>query len=195
MKWKREEKRKWKCREYSEEGKIKALLRRQRRNGAWYIFRRWRCDVCGRTKLRQYLHIYLWSTIPRTPRNDAGSFRRNTGKRQGASETNGEVELSPTSSCVQKKFPSENSEAIPDDQPPRCFFQSRSSTGKRSRPGYSPSSSAFRFYILSFSLFLRRLYVARRGRRKKSTPLAQIFLFMYTWHIKISTSRIIRAVC
>lgn len=62
-----------------------------------------------------------------------GLFRPcNTGKYQGetetmkALETDGEVELSlplsPASSCVQKKFPSENSEAIPSDQQPRCFF-------------------------------------------------------------------------
>lgn len=131
-----------------------------------------------------------------------GSFDCNTGKRQGetetmkALETDERVELSPASSCVQKKFPSENGEAIPGDQPLRYFFQSRGSLrGKPSRPRYSPSSSAFRFYILSFSLFPHRLYVARRCRRKKSTSLAQIFFFMYTWHIKISTPRIIRAVC
>lgn len=45
-------------------------------------------DVCGRAKLRQYLHIYLWSTIPRTPRNDAGALSAAMrGKRQGPSET------------------------------------------------------------------------------------------------------------
>lgn len=51
--------------------------------------------------------------------------------------------------------------------------------GERSRPRYSPSSSAFRFYILSFALFAHRLYVARKQKRRKSTPPAQIFLFTH----------------
>lgn len=63
--------------------------------------------------------------------------------------------LSPASSCVQKKFPSENSEAIPGDQQPpfwklllpvSLFYAVlRSSTGK-------PSSSLLQSFLICISL-------------------------------------------
>lgn len=95
-------------------------------------------------------------------------------------------------SCVQKKFPSENSGAIPTtaaSSSPRL-----SARGARVPVTVFPHLHFARLYIPSLSLFPHRLYVARQ-RRKKSTSLVQIFLFIYTRHVKISTTRIIRAVC
>ena len=183
------------------------MLRRHRRNSVWYIYiyfavgdatsageLNWDnicisiCEV--RFHALRGMMRALPAAIPTKRQGVSGNNESSRNRRGGGDEALADE----ASSCVQKKFPSENSEAIPGDQPPRCFFQFCREKLSPPRP-YSPSSSAFRFYILSFSLFPRRLYVARRGRRKKSTLLAQIFLFMYTWHIKISTLRIIRVVC
>lgn len=121
-----------------------------------------------------------------------GFFRRNTGKRQR--ERNNEsahrrrrssppTSSSSSSSCVQKKFPSENSEAIPTTA---ASSSPRSSPlGERESPLQSfPHLHFARLYIPSFSLFPRRLYVARQrggggGREEKHFACVDISLYVH----------------
>lgn len=143
--WKREGKRKWKCRGYSEEGKIKVLLRRQRRNSAWYIyFVDGGATPCGNQTetILAYLFVKYDSTHSTEWRGalSAVQYRqmsRRDRNNESSRNTDGEVELSLTLTShrhrlvsrrnfrvkIAKLFPATNN-------PPSgsCFFQSRCST-------------------------------------------------------------------